>query len=227
MICPRTGGRGHFWELLGREPARRAQPWHEQSSHLVSELEQHCSFPVWKDGKKAQRSPKHPSGHCFGGTAISSCTKSCKVWADSLSTAAAPHFLMDIRVQYPHPQAVTSSSPFGGCSKAFIVSCSDKGYKSHSNRRHGGGQQLLLTQLMTFHSYVQKKPGVFHLLPTSSLPSTITQQPAGTSLHLRRWMDLVDPSPSSSCPQDAGAPVHEHPCGSQTPKIPPNGKCKR
>lgn len=48
---------------------------------------------------------------------ISSCTKPCKAWADSLSAAAVPHFLMDIRVQYPHPQAMPFSSPFGGCSK--------------------------------------------------------------------------------------------------------------
>lgn len=117
MICPRAGGRGHFWELLGWEPARRARPWHEQSSHLASEPEQHCSFPVWKDGKKAQTSPKHPSGHCFGGTAISSCAKFCKAWADSLSAVAAPHFLMAVRVQYPCPQVMTPSNPFGGRSK--------------------------------------------------------------------------------------------------------------
>lgn len=42
---------------------------------------------------------------------------SCKAWADNLSAAASPHFLMGIRVQYPRPQAVISSSPFGGCPK--------------------------------------------------------------------------------------------------------------
>lgn len=51
------------------------------------------------------------------------------------------------------------------CTK-LIVSCSDKGYKSHSNSPDGGGRQLLLTPLMTFPSYLQKNTAIFHLLST-------------------------------------------------------------